>query len=132
MFDCETRTKFDVYVSNIKDIHKTINYINALNELNDISLNNINKMIMNRLQEPYILHPSIYLTPESLLTNFVDMRVWLNQFCIYYGYNISITSDFIIMMKHMKESEKIYKHLINNQAYVHKNDFLMMIKNLLS
>ena len=78
-----------------------------------------------------MLHPSTYIVPEHILIDFVDMRVWLKKFCNHYGYNISITSDFIIMMKHMKETEKIYKHLIQNKTYIHKTEFLMAIKELL-
>ena len=132
MLDQEIRTDFDLYITNYKNLENTLSYIEILNDTNHVSINTINKMIMHKLNEPCKLHPDMYKIPKHLLHNFVDMRVWLRCFCEHFGYDIAVTSDFIMMMKHMKETEKIYKHLTQNQANVHKKEFLLMIKSLLS
>tara|TARA_B100000424_G_C22884190_1_gene470488 strand:+ start:634 stop:1032 length:399 start_codon:yes stop_codon:yes gene_type:complete len=132
MLHDEIRTNFDLYIKNFKNIKDTLNYIEIIMNTSNFSINTINKMIMHKLDEPNNLHPYTYNVPEFLLTNFVDIRLWLKRFCLHYGYDIALTCDFIMMMKHIKETEKLYKHLIQNQLNIHKKEFLIMIKQLIN
>ena len=121
----ELCTPTDNYISDIKDIEFTTVYLN-------LTVKNIDKLIMCKLKEPYTLHPSTHIVPNHLLLNFVDMRKWIKKFCDHYGYNIHLTSDFIMMIKHIKTNEKIYKHLDTNNVHVHKKEFLMAINRLIN
>lgn len=121
----ELCTSTNNFISNIKDIKSTTVYLS-------LSLKNIDKLIMSRLKEPYILHPNTHKVPEFLLKNFIDARKWIQKFCNHYGYNIYLTSDFIMMINHIKNNEKLYKHLEKNNLHIFKKDFFIAINRLIN
>ena len=121
----ELRTPTDNYISNVKNLESTTVYL-------DLTKKNIDKLIMFRLKEPYKLHPDSHKVPDYLLLDFIDFRTWLGKFCDHYGYNIHLTSDFIMMMKHITTNEILYKHLDKNHIHVQKKSFVDAIRRLIS
>tara|TARA_B100000963_G_C22481772_1_gene605056 strand:+ start:193 stop:657 length:465 start_codon:yes stop_codon:yes gene_type:complete len=142
----EMRTISDVYIAkqNLNPsthLNKTCNYLNMkLDNSLMRSLERQDLTFKNRL-ESMIMHiecgkklhldPTIVQKPLLKLPHKrFDLREWLKLFCTKYGYDLTVSTDFLAFEQHIRQNKQIFNYLSNNKVPIGRERFYIIIYNL--